>query len=70
MSISSSSKDLVPLGQVRAQLTELAEEVHAGSEKTITQIHLTLLTEAEQGLDDVDAKRTTSVAALRAKYGR
>jgi antitoxin (DNA-binding transcriptional repressor) of toxin-antitoxin stability system len=89
-----SSKDLVPLGQVRARLTELAEEVHAGSEKIITRngegyvalidarrldhyhrlerehIDLTLLTEAELGLDDVDAGRTTSVAALRAKYGR
>jgi len=31
------SKDIVPLNQVRARLTELAEEVRAGSEKIITR---------------------------------
>jgi prevent-host-death family protein len=31
------SKDIVPLNQVRAKLTELAEEVRAGSEKIITR---------------------------------
>jgi prevent-host-death family protein len=32
-----SSKDIVPLNQVRARITELAEEVRAGSEKIITK---------------------------------
>ena len=32
-----SSKDIVPLNQVRARLTELADEVRAGSEKIITR---------------------------------
>jgi antitoxin (DNA-binding transcriptional repressor) of toxin-antitoxin stability system len=31
------SKDIVPLNRVRARLTELAEEVRAGSEKIITR---------------------------------
>jgi prevent-host-death family protein len=31
------SKDIVPLNQVRARLTELAEEVRAGREKIITR---------------------------------
>ena len=31
------SKDIVPLNQVRARLTELAEEVRAGAEKIITR---------------------------------
>jgi antitoxin (DNA-binding transcriptional repressor) of toxin-antitoxin stability system len=31
-----SSKDIVPMNQVRARLTELAEEVRAGSEKIVT----------------------------------
>ena len=31
-----SSKDIVPMNQVRARLTELAEEVRAGNEKIIT----------------------------------
>ena len=30
------SKDLVPLGQVRARLAELVEEARAGSDKHIT----------------------------------
>lgn len=32
-----SSRDIVPFGQVRAQLTELAEEVRGGAEKLITR---------------------------------
>lgn len=32
-----SPKDIVPLNQVRGRLTELAEEVRAGSEKIITR---------------------------------
>jgi prevent-host-death family protein len=35
--MSITSKDIVPLNQVRARLTELAEEVRAGSEKIITR---------------------------------
>lgn len=35
--MSISSKDIVPLNQVRARLTELAEEVRDGSEKIITR---------------------------------
>lgn len=31
------SEDIVPLNQVRARLTELAEEVRAGAEKIITR---------------------------------
>lgn len=33
-------------------------------------IHLTLLDEADRGLDDVEAGRTISAAELGAKYGR
>lgn len=32
-----SSADIIPLGQVRARLTEIAEEVRAGSEKIVTR---------------------------------
>jgi hypothetical protein len=32
-----SSRDIVPLGQVRANLTEIAEEVRGGAEKIITR---------------------------------
>ena len=35
--MSISSKDVIPLGQVRARLTEIAEEVRGGSEKLITR---------------------------------
>ena len=35
--MSITSKDIVPLNQVRARFTELAEEVRAGSEKIITR---------------------------------
>jgi prevent-host-death family protein len=87
-----SSEDIVPLNQVRARLTELAEDVREGHEKIITrngeayvalidarrldhyhrlereQIHLTLLEEAEKGLDDLEAGRLRSVAELRARY--
>ena len=31
------SEDLVPLGQVRARLTEIAEEARAGHEKIVTR---------------------------------
>ena len=32
-----SSRDIVPLGQVRANLTEIAEQVRAGAEKIVTR---------------------------------
>ena len=35
--MSITTKDVVPLNQVRARLTELAEEVRAGREKLITR---------------------------------
>jgi prevent-host-death family protein len=37
MIVSIKSDDIVPLNQVRARLTELAEEVRAGAEKIITR---------------------------------
>lgn len=76
------TKDIVPLTQARARLSELADEVKAGSEKIITRngesyvalidaarldyyhqlerehVHLMLLDEAENGLEDVAAGRT------------
>ena len=86
-----SSEDIIPLGQVRARLTEIADEVRAGSEKIVTRngesyialidarrldhyhrlerehIHLSLLTEVEQGLEDVKEGRTITASALRQK---
>jgi prevent-host-death family protein len=84
--------DIVPLNQVRAHFSDLAEQVRGGREKIITRngesyvalvdarrldhyhrlerehIHLTLLGEAAKGLDDVEAGRTMSVAALRTRF--
>ncbi|SRR5713226_6330343 len=37
LTMSITAKDIVPLNQVRARLTELAEEVRAGNEKIITR---------------------------------
>lgn len=34
------------------------------------RIHLTLLAEASRGLDDVEAGRTVSLSAFRARHGR
>lgn len=48
------SDDRVPLGQVRARLSEIQ----------------TLLDEAERGWADVEAGRVKPIAALRAKYAR
>lgn len=86
--------DIVPLNQVRAKFTDLAEQVRGGREKIITRhgegyvalvdarrldhyhrlererIHLILLDDAAKGLADIDAGRTMSVAAIRAKYRR
>src|SRR5437868_6401908 len=86
--------DIIPLGQVRARLTEVAEEARAGREKIVTRngeayvavidarrldhyhqlerehILLTLLDDAEKGLDDLDAGRTQSFASFRRRYAR
>jgi len=88
------SKDIVPLKETRARLTELAKEACQGQEKIITRngkayvalidarrldyyhrlerenIHLTLLEEAEQGWNDVEAGEVMSVAELKSRYGR
>jgi hypothetical protein len=59
------SKDILPLNQVRARFTELAEEVHMLERE---HIHLALLEEASRGWEDVVQGRTLSVAQVRAKY--
>ena len=88
------SEDIVPLGQARARLTELTEDVREGAEKIITRngeayvalidarrldhyhrlerehIHLVLLEEAKRGLADLGEGRLSTVAELRAAYGR
>lgn len=77
-----SARDVIPLSQARANLSELAEQVKAGAEKIITKngesyialidaerldyyhqleherVHLLLINEASQGLDDVAAGRS------------
>lgn len=76
------ARDVIPLSQARATLSELADQVKAGAEKIITKngesyialidaerldyyhqlererVHLLLINEASQGLDDVAAGRT------------
>ena len=76
-----SARDVVPLSQARATLSELAEQVKGGAEKIITKngesyvaiidaqrldyyhqlererIHLLLIDDAGNGLDDVAAGR-------------
>lgn len=76
-----SAGDVIPLSQARANLSELADQVHAGAEKIITKngesyvalvdaqrldyyhqlerehIHLLLIDDARQGLQDVAAGR-------------
>lgn len=61
-----SSEDIIPFGQVRAKFTQLAEKAHAGQE----HIHLLLLQEVVQGLDDVEANRLLDISDLREKYSR
>jgi len=89
-----SSEDIIPLSQVRANFTKLAEATRQGHEKMITKngesyvaivdprrldyyhrleqehIHLQLLQEVEQGLDDVNNENVTTMDALKKKYGR
>lgn len=86
------SGDIVPLNQVRARFTELAEEVRSGAEKIITRngesyvalvdarrldhyhrlerehIHLALLQEAVNGLQDVRDGRVATARQVLAKY--
>ena len=86
------SEDIVPLNQVRARFTELAEEVRAGAEKVITRngesyvalvdarrldhyhrlerehIHLALLQEALNGIQDVRDGRVATARQVLAKY--
>ncbi len=88
------SDDIVPIHQVRARFTKLAEQVRRGEEKVITRngqsyvalidsrrldhyhalerahIHLKLLEEAVQGVEDVSAGRTLSVDQLRRRVKR
>jgi prevent-host-death family protein len=86
------SDDIVPLNQVRARFTELAEEVRSGAEKIITRngesyvalvdarrldhyhrlerehIHLALLQEALNGIEDVRDGRVATARQVLAKY--
>ena len=86
------SEDIVPLNQVRARFTELAEEVRAGAETIITRngesyvalvdarrldhyhrlerehIHLALLQEALNGIQDVRDGRVETARQVLAKY--
>jgi len=86
------AKDVVPINQVRAKFSDLAEEVRSGSEKIITRngesyvalvdarkldyyhqlenehIHLMLLNEVKNGLDDVATDNYRSVAEVKANY--
>lgn len=89
--MSFNTSDIVPFSQVRAHLTELADEVRQGHEKIITRngesyialidarkldyyralekehAYLTLLTEAEKGLDDVKKGNFISAKEFRKK---
>jgi hypothetical protein len=56
-----SSDDIIPLGQVRGRLSEIADEVRE-------HIHLSLLAEVEQGLDDLNEGQTITASALRQKF--
>ena len=82
------TKDIVPLSQVRARFTKLAEAAEAGEDKLVTRngasyvaiigarkldyyrrlerehLHLLLLSDAERGLDDLDAGRVSSIDEL------
>ena len=88
------SSDIIPLSQIRARFTELADLVSQGEEKIITRngesyvalidakkldyyhkleeshLHLLLLNEVEQGLDDIKNKKISSLADFRKKHSR
>lgn len=92
--MSITSLDIIPLSQIRARFTELADQVSQGQEKIITRngesyvalidskkldyyhrleqshLHLFLLDQVEQGLDDVANKRTIGLNEFRQKHGR
>ncbi len=92
--MSLTSRDIVPLSQIRARFTELADQVSHGQEKIITRngesyvalidskkldyyhrlekshLHLLLLNEVEQGLDDIANHKTIGLAEFREKHGR
>ena len=87
--MSITAKDVVPFTQARAKLSQLADEVKAGSEKVITKngesyvalidaqrldhyhrlerahIHLLLIDDAANGLQDVAEGRTRDARAAR-----
>ncbi len=89
-----SSEDIIPLNQVRANFTKLAEATRQGHEKIITKngesyvaivdprrldyyhrleqehIHIQLLQEVAQGLDDINNQDVTTMRALKEKYSR
>jgi hypothetical protein len=88
------ANDIVPLSQVRARFTELAEAADGGEDKLVTRngasyvaiigarkldyyrrlerehLHLLLLTDAEQGLDDIESGRVSSLGDLARELGR
>ncbi len=92
--MSITSRDIIPLSQIRARFTELADQVSQGQEKIITRngesyvalidskkldyyhnlekshLHLLLLNEVEQGLDDVTNQNIIGLAEFRKKHGR
>ncbi len=83
-----SASDVVPFSLARANLSELAEQVKAGSEKIITKngesyialidakrldyyhqlererIHLLLISDASDGLDDIAAARGSDARSV------
>lgn len=89
-----SSSDIIPLSQIRARFTELADHVSQGEEKIITRngesyvalinaekldyyhkleqshLHLLLLSEVKNGLDDLNNNNTSSLADFRKKHKR
>lgn len=89
--MSVAARDVIPLSQARANLSEIFDEVKAGAEKIITkngesyvaiidahkldhyhaleqeQIHLMLLDDIEQGLEDVATGQTEDARVVLAK---
>lgn len=89
-----SARDVIPLSQARANFSELADQVKAGTEKIITKngesyvaiidaqrldhyhqlerehIHLQLIDDARQGLDDVAAGKVKDARSTLAAMKR
>lgn len=61
MSATLTSKDIIPLSQVRARFTELAEEVQSGGEKIITR-------NGESYVAIIDARRLDHYHALEREH--